>query len=71
MLPGLLQRGTLPHTIPPVPHHSDLEAQVQRKQDLLKELALEESNASPQLEPDLRIEDLRKSLGPVSFPVPW
>lgn len=45
-------------------HVSDLEAQVQRKQDLLKELALEESNASPQLEPDLRIEDLRKSLGP-------
>ncbi|XP_047608174.1 centrosomal protein of 164 kDa isoform X9 [Phacochoerus africanus] len=45
-------------------HVSDLEAKVQRKQDLLKELALEESNASPQLEPDLRIEDLRKSLGP-------
>ncbi|XP_057409204.1 centrosomal protein of 164 kDa isoform X18 [Balaenoptera acutorostrata] len=41
----------------------DLEAKAQRKQDLLKELAVEESNASPRFEPDLHIEDLRKSLG--------
>ncbi|XP_007446975.1 PREDICTED: centrosomal protein of 164 kDa [Lipotes vexillifer] len=44
-------------------HVSDLEAKAQRKQDLLKELAVEESNASPRFEPDLHIEDLRKSLG--------
>lgn len=43
-------------------HLSSLEAEVQRKQDMLKELAAE-SNASPHLEPDLHIEDLRKSLG--------
>ncbi|KAL1782015.1 centrosomal protein of 164 kDa isoform X1 [Sigmodon hispidus] len=43
-------------------HVSSLEAEVQRKQDMLKELAAE-SNASPHLEPDLHIEDLRKSLG--------
>ncbi|XP_061059573.1 centrosomal protein of 164 kDa isoform X9 [Eubalaena glacialis] len=41
----------------------DLEAKAQRKQDLLKELAVEESNASPRFEPDLHVEDLRKSLG--------
>ncbi|XP_038179834.1 centrosomal protein of 164 kDa isoform X2 [Arvicola amphibius] len=43
-------------------HLSSLEAEVQRKQDMLKELAAE-NNASPHLEPDLHIEDLRKSLG--------
>ncbi|XP_035292514.1 centrosomal protein of 164 kDa isoform X2 [Cricetulus griseus] len=43
-------------------HVSSLEAEVQRKQDMLKELAAE-NNASPHLEPDLHIEDLRKSLG--------
>ncbi|XP_075402766.1 centrosomal protein of 164 kDa isoform X4 [Tenrec ecaudatus] len=42
---------------------SDLEAEVQRKQEVLDELAVKESNASPRLEPDLHIEDLRKSLG--------
>ncbi|XP_060160088.1 centrosomal protein of 164 kDa isoform X6 [Globicephala melas] len=41
----------------------DLEAKAQRKQDLLKELAVEESDASSRFEPDLHIEDLRKSLG--------
>uniref|UniRef100_A0A452T4V1 Centrosomal protein of 164 kDa n=1 Tax=Ursus maritimus TaxID=29073 RepID=A0A452T4V1_URSMA len=41
----------------------DLEAEAQRKQDTLKELAAQESNASPHFEPDLHIEDLRKSLG--------
>uniref|UniRef100_A0A8C6R157 Centrosomal protein of 164 kDa n=1 Tax=Nannospalax galili TaxID=1026970 RepID=A0A8C6R157_NANGA len=40
---------------------SSLEAEVQRKQEILKEL--EDSNASPRLEPNLHIEDLRKSLG--------
>ncbi|XP_027961725.1 centrosomal protein of 164 kDa isoform X2 [Eumetopias jubatus] len=44
-------------------HISDLEAEAQRKQDTLKELAAKESNASPRSEPDLHIEDLRKSLG--------
>lgn len=48
-----------------LPHHSSLEAEVQRKQDILKELAAE-NNASPYLEPGLHIEDLRKSLGTVS-----
>ncbi|KAM5184961.1 centrosomal protein of 164 kDa isoform 2-T2 [Callospermophilus lateralis] len=42
---------------------SSLEAEAQRKQDILKELAVEERNASPHFEPDLHIEDLRKSLG--------
>ncbi|XP_015990374.2 centrosomal protein of 164 kDa isoform X6 [Rousettus aegyptiacus] len=42
-------------------HVSDLEAEAQRKRDTLKELAIE-SNASPRFEPDLHIEDLRKSL---------
>ncbi|XP_064338158.1 centrosomal protein of 164 kDa isoform X10 [Camelus dromedarius] len=44
-------------------HVSDLEAEAQRKQHLLKEPAVEESGASPRSEPDLHIEDLRKSLG--------
>nr|XP_045001084.1 centrosomal protein of 164 kDa isoform X5 [Jaculus jaculus] len=44
-------------------HVSSLEARAQRKQDILKELAIEESNASPLSEPALQIEDLRKSLG--------
>lgn len=48
-----------------LPHHSGLEAEVQRKQDMLKELAAEK-NASSHLEPDLHIDDLRKSLGTVS-----
>ncbi|XP_069326948.1 centrosomal protein of 164 kDa isoform X2 [Eulemur rufifrons] len=43
---------------------SSLEAEAQRKQDLLEELSVEESNASAHFEPELRIEDLRKSLGP-------
>ncbi|XP_028722274.1 centrosomal protein of 164 kDa isoform X2 [Peromyscus leucopus] len=43
-------------------HVSGLEAEVQRKQDMLKELAAEK-NASSHLEPDLHIDDLRKSLG--------
>ncbi|XP_053450754.1 centrosomal protein of 164 kDa isoform X3 [Nycticebus coucang] len=42
---------------------SNLEAEAQRKQDLLKELAVEESNVSSHFEPELHIEDLRKSLG--------
>ncbi|XP_071472830.1 centrosomal protein of 164 kDa isoform X1 [Marmota flaviventris] len=42
---------------------SSLEAEAQRKQDILKELAVEERNVSPHFEPDLHIEDLRKSLG--------
>ncbi|XP_045412349.1 centrosomal protein of 164 kDa isoform X3 [Lemur catta] len=42
---------------------SSLEAEAQRKQDLLEELRIEESNASAHFEPELRIEDLRKSLG--------
>ncbi|XP_051053251.1 centrosomal protein of 164 kDa [Phodopus roborovskii] len=43
-------------------HVSSLEAEVQRKHDMLKELEAE-NNTSPHLEPDLHIEDLRKSLG--------
>ncbi|XP_006834044.1 PREDICTED: centrosomal protein of 164 kDa [Chrysochloris asiatica] len=42
---------------------SDLEAAVEKKQDLLNQLAVKESNASPRFESDLHIEDLRKSLG--------
>ncbi|XP_032212874.1 centrosomal protein of 164 kDa isoform X14 [Mustela erminea] len=44
-------------------HISDLEAEAQRKQDMLKELEAKESSAAPRFEPDLHIEDLRKSLG--------
>uniref|UniRef100_A0A8C0W1M8 Centrosomal protein of 164 kDa n=1 Tax=Castor canadensis TaxID=51338 RepID=A0A8C0W1M8_CASCN len=44
-------------------HLSSLEAEVQRKRAILKELAVEESNASPHFEPDLHTEDLRRSLG--------
>ncbi|KAM5316898.1 centrosomal protein of 164 kDa isoform 3-T3 [Glossophaga mutica] len=44
-------------------HISDLEAKAQRKQDTLKELAVKKSSASPCFEPDLHIEDLRRSLG--------
>ncbi|XP_032724481.1 centrosomal protein of 164 kDa-like isoform X5 [Lontra canadensis] len=44
-------------------HISDLEAEAQRKQDTLKELEAKESSAAPRFEPDLHIEDLRKSLG--------
>lgn len=51
----------------PISNHSDLEAEAQRKQDILKELAAKESNASAQCELDLHIEDLRKSFGIVSF----
>ena len=50
----------------PLSHHSDLEAETQRKQEVLNELAAKESNASSRVEPDLHIEDLRKSLGTVS-----
>ncbi|XP_058542835.1 centrosomal protein of 164 kDa isoform X8 [Neofelis nebulosa] len=42
---------------------SDLEAETQRKQEVLNELAAKESNASSRVEPDLHLEDLRKSLG--------
>ncbi|XP_053756415.1 centrosomal protein of 164 kDa isoform X6 [Panthera pardus] len=42
---------------------SDLEAETQRKQEVLNELAAKESNASSRVEPDLHIEDLRRSLG--------
>lgn len=49
-----------------LPYHSSLEAEVQRKQDILKEMTAE-SNASPHPEPGLHIEDLRKSLGTVSW----
>ncbi|XP_049712562.1 centrosomal protein of 164 kDa isoform X4 [Elephas maximus indicus] len=41
---------------------SGLEAEAQRKQDTVNESAVE-SNASPCFEPDLHVEDLRKSLG--------
>ncbi|XP_078195673.1 centrosomal protein of 164 kDa isoform X14 [Callithrix jacchus] len=44
-------------------HISSLEAEAQKKQHLLREVTVEESNAAPQFEPDLHIEDLRKSLG--------
>ncbi|XP_036913412.1 centrosomal protein of 164 kDa isoform X3 [Sturnira hondurensis] len=44
-------------------HISDLEAKAQRKQDTLKELEVKKSSASPCFEPDLHIEDLRRSLG--------
>lgn len=73
MLPGLLQHVTLPHQLfppaPPTPisHHSDLEVKVQKQQDLLKELEIKDSNASPHLEPDLHLEDLRRSPQTVSF----
>ncbi|XP_029771560.1 centrosomal protein of 164 kDa [Suricata suricatta] len=42
---------------------SDLEAEVQQKQDVLEELAAKERGASPCAEPELHIEDLRKSPG--------
>ncbi|XP_037592608.1 centrosomal protein of 164 kDa isoform X17 [Cebus imitator] len=44
-------------------HISSLEAETQKKQHLLREVTVEESSAAPQFEPDLHIEDLRKSLG--------
>lgn len=73
VLPGLLHHVTASLTPPPtvLSHHRDLEAEAQRKQDTLKELEVEESNASPHFEPDLHIEELRKSLVTVSFSVPW
>ncbi|NP_001427900.1 centrosomal protein of 164 kDa isoform X38 [Homo sapiens] len=43
--------------------HFSLEAEAQKKQHLLREVTVEENNASPHFEPDLHIEDLRKSLG--------
>lgn len=42
---------------------SSLEAEAQKKQHLLREVTVEEKNVSPHFEPDLHIEDLRKSLG--------
>ncbi|XP_016289313.1 centrosomal protein of 164 kDa isoform X4 [Monodelphis domestica] len=42
---------------------SDLEAETQRKQDVLNELAVEEISASPRRDGELHLEDLRKSLG--------
>ncbi|XP_010828945.1 PREDICTED: centrosomal protein of 164 kDa [Bison bison bison] len=42
-------------------HVSDLEVQAQKQQDLLKELEVKDSNTSPHLEPDLLLEDLRRS----------
>lgn len=73
VLPGLLHRVTASLTPPPtsLSLHRDLEAEAQRKQDTLKELAAEASNASPRCEPDLHVEALRKSLVTVSFSVPW
>nr|XP_015291247.2 centrosomal protein of 164 kDa isoform X3 [Macaca fascicularis] len=44
-------------------HISSLEAEAQKKQHLLREVTVEEKNVSPHFEPDLHIEDLRKSLG--------
>ncbi|XP_050614924.1 centrosomal protein of 164 kDa isoform X7 [Macaca thibetana thibetana] len=44
-------------------HISSLEAEAQKKQHLLREVTVEENNVSPHFEPDLHIEDLRKSLG--------
>ncbi|XP_063549617.1 centrosomal protein of 164 kDa isoform X19 [Gorilla gorilla gorilla] len=44
-------------------HISSLEAEAQKKQHLLREVTVEENNASPHFESDLHIEDLRKSLG--------
>ncbi|XP_023064093.1 centrosomal protein of 164 kDa isoform X8 [Piliocolobus tephrosceles] len=44
-------------------HISSLEAEAQQKQHLLREVTVEENNVSPHFEPDLHIEDLRKSLG--------
>ncbi|KAM6172460.1 centrosomal protein of 164 kDa isoform 2-T2 [Erethizon dorsatum] len=42
---------------------SNLEAEAQRRQNILRELVVEENNSSTHFEPDLHIEDLRKSLG--------
>ncbi|KAK2099526.1 hypothetical protein P7K49_020874 [Saguinus oedipus] len=44
-------------------HISSLKAEAQKTQHLLREETVEESNAAPQFERDLHIEDLRKSLG--------
>ncbi|XP_010627676.1 centrosomal protein of 164 kDa isoform X3 [Fukomys damarensis] len=44
-------------------HISSLEAEAQRKQNILKELAVEENNSSTHFEPDLHIDNLKKSLG--------
>ncbi|XP_012585277.1 PREDICTED: centrosomal protein of 164 kDa isoform X2 [Condylura cristata] len=44
-------------------HISNLEAAAKRTQDTLKELAVEASNSTSHLEPGLRVEDLRESLG--------
>lgn len=69
-LPSPRDRGLKPSPSPipnPLSPHSDLEAEAQRKQDVLKELAAKEGSASPRFEADLCIEDLRKSLGTVSF----
>uniref|UniRef100_A0A2K6BN83 Centrosomal protein of 164 kDa n=1 Tax=Macaca nemestrina TaxID=9545 RepID=A0A2K6BN83_MACNE len=44
-------------------HISSLEAEAQKQQHLLREVTVEENNVSPHFEPDLHIEDLRKSLG--------
>ncbi|XP_033062740.1 centrosomal protein of 164 kDa isoform X7 [Trachypithecus francoisi] len=44
-------------------HISSLEAEAQKKQHLLREVTVEENNVSPHFEPDLHVEDLRKSLG--------
>ncbi|KAM4827964.1 centrosomal protein of 164 kDa isoform 2-T3 [Thomomys bottae] len=43
-------------------HVSSLEAEAQRKKDILKQLAAGESNTCSHFEPELRTEDLRKSL---------
>lgn len=47
-----------------LPLHSSLETEVQRKQEVLKEMAAEMNASHP--EPGLHIEDLRRSLGTVS-----
>lgn len=62
--------ASLPAPPTPLFHHSDLEAKARRTQDTLRELAVKKSSAAPCFEPDLHIEDLRRSLGTVSFSVP-
>ncbi|XP_023576921.1 centrosomal protein of 164 kDa isoform X7 [Octodon degus] len=44
-------------------HLSSLEAEAQRRRNSLRELVVEENSSATKFEPDLHIEDLRKSLG--------
>ncbi|XP_023576916.1 centrosomal protein of 164 kDa isoform X2 [Octodon degus] len=43
--------------------HLSLEAEAQRRRNSLRELVVEENSSATKFEPDLHIEDLRKSLG--------